>query len=117
MKELFKSTDWVPKVYDATGTWSIEEDDGRYKFVLGADFKTGYGPDVKVYLTKVKLEDIQNRDPVNEQGIFLGALQSFSGAQEYDLPADINLAEYNSIVIHCKRFSVVWNGVDLNQLN
>jgi hypothetical protein len=60
------------------------------------DFSSSNGPDLKVYLSKEK-------DPVNF--INLGDLKSVKGNQLYDIPNNINTAEYQFALIYCKRFS------------
>jgi hypothetical protein len=60
------------------------------------DFSSSNGPDLKVYLSKEK-------DPVNF--INLGDLKSVKGNQLYDIPNNINTAEYQFVLVYCKRFS------------
>ncbi len=54
-------------------------------------------PDARVILTR-------NHD--EPSGIRLGPLQSFSGTHRYELPADTQLDDYDSITIWCDKFSV-----------
>ncbi len=36
------------------------------------------------------------------------------GSQNYDLPADVDLSRFRSVVIYCKQFSVVFSSAELS---
>lgn len=85
-------------------------DSGSEKFLQLSGFKTSNGPDVHVYL--IKGNDAQK---VTEGSyIDLGVIKGNQGTQNYKLPADFNLADYGSVNIWCKRFSVAFGGATLN---
>lgn len=109
------STEWVGKTYQVNGHWSIDTVDSQQYFLLGDDFSTNPGPDVKVYLTTLPIDQIGPRDAVDqtEGVVFLGPLQAAKGAQRYPIPAEVDLADFKSIVLHCKAYSVVWGGIRL----
>lgn len=68
-------------------------------------FATSNGPDVRVYLGKAP--DATDNETVTNAGFFhVGALKGNLGDQNYDLPADLNLDEYHSVTIWCRRFGV-----------
>ncbi len=108
------SADWtfVQKRYKIEGTAKIENVDGETHLVLSEDFKTKNGPDLKVYLTKKPIESLTGQDVKND-ATKIGVLKSNKGAQSYILPADLDLADYESVVIHCEAFTVLWGGFDL----
>jgi Electron transfer DM13 len=69
------------------------------------DFATSNGPDVRVYL--VAADDVNDEETVKKAGfVELGKLKGNIGAQNYDVPADLDLAKYRAVTIWCKRFSV-----------
>lgn len=108
--------EWVDKVYDVKGDWSIEEDGDDKYFVLANNFYTLTGPDLKLYLSPLKMEEINNRDAVDQEGgVFVAELTSNKGAQKYKIPSGTNLSDFNSLVIHCRKFSVVWGGVNIKE--
>jgi Electron transfer DM13 len=76
------------------------------KKVLRLDgFETSNGPDVRVYL--VAAEDVNDDDTVTKAGfVELGRLKGNVGAQNYDVPAEVDLARHRAVTIWCKRFSV-----------
>jgi Electron transfer DM13. len=78
--------------------------DGKKALRL-TDFATSNGPDVHVYL--VAAADVKDNDTVTKAGfIDVGSLKGNIGDQNYDLPADIDLAKYRAVTIWCKRFGV-----------
>ena len=78
--------------------------DGKRTLRL-TNFETSNGPDVRVYL--VAAQDAKDNDTVTKAGFLdLGSLKGNIGDQNYDLPADTDLAKYRAVTIWCKRFSV-----------
>jgi hypothetical protein len=68
-------------------------------------FQTSNGPDVRVLL--VAAETVKDSDTVKTAGYReLGKLKGNVGDQNYDIPADIDLAKYRAVSIWCNRFSV-----------
>jgi hypothetical protein len=69
------------------------------------DFTTSNGPDVQVYL--VKANDAKDNETVTKGGyIRLASLKGNVGDQNYELPADIDLAQFHAVTIWCRRFGV-----------
>lgn len=92
------------KNYETTGTLrSVEAEDGTYfRF---EEFETTNGPDLFVYLTKPGQE--------TTEGVSLGALKGNIGNQNYLIPEDVNLEEYNTVVIWCRAFSATFGTGEL----
>jgi len=68
-------------------------------------FDTSNGPDLQLYL--VAANDTTDSDAVKKAGfITLGALKGNQGDQNYEIPADIDLAKYRSVTVWCRRFGV-----------
>ncbi|MEH6704095.1 MAG: DM13 domain-containing protein [Galbibacter orientalis] len=109
-----KGNQWVDKVYSIRGNWSVQKENKEMYFVLGGDFYTLAGPDLKLYLSQKEMSEINNRDAIDKEGgVYVASLKSNKGAQKYKFPPDVNIADYKSLVIHCQKFSVVWGGIDL----
>ncbi len=70
------------------------------------DFDVTNGPDLHVLLTKNP--NPTNQTEVGEDYIDLGELKGNVGDQNYDIPADIDLSQYQSVVIYCMPFHVVF---------
>jgi len=78
------------------------------------NFQTSNGPDVRVYL--VKGNNADNNDFVKAGGgnfVDLGALKGNIGDQNYTIPANVNLDEYRSVSIWCRRFAVNFGAASL----
>ena len=112
-KEIVSGMNWVGKTYNINGHWSIKPKDDKRYVVFGDDFSTPRGPDVKVFLSQKRMEDIDKRESVDIDGLFLGEMTEFKGTQSYEIPNEIVLEDFESIVIHCKAYSVVWGGTNL----
>jgi len=78
--------------------------DGKRTLRL-TNFETSNGPDVRVYL--IAATDASDSETVTKAGfIELGALKGNIGDQNYEIPADVDLATYRAVTIWCKRFGV-----------
>lgn len=65
---------------------------------------TDNGPDLRVYLSAAPAD----ADPILHEDEFvdLGPLKGNRGDQNYDVPADVDVTDYQSVVVWCRRFSV-----------
>ena len=78
--------------------------DGKKTLRL-TNFETSNGPDVHVYL--VAAQDAKDDNTVTTAGFLdLGSLKGNIGDQNYELPANVDLAKYRAVTIWCKRFGV-----------
>ncbi len=75
----------------------VREPDGGRKLTF-TDFEVDPGPGVEVWLTR----DESNLDDRVE----LGGLKGNVGNQQYEIPADANVAEYDTVVLYCTPFTV-----------
>ncbi len=103
---------FTKKRYSVKGSWNVSQKNGQNVIEFNDDFKTKSGPDLKVYLSKAAIEDLDS-DKVEGTSLKLSVLKSNRGTQSYTIPADINLSEYKSVIIHCEAFSVLWGGFNL----
>jgi hypothetical protein len=91
--------------HETRGTATVFQLADGKKTLRLSDFATSNGPDVHVYL--VAAGDAKDNDTVTKAGfIDIGSLKGNIGDQNYDLPADTDLAKYRAVTIWCKRFSV-----------
>lgn len=79
---------------------------------LESDFEVGPGPAFHVYLVPRK-QVRRSADVAGSMFVDLGPLRAFKGSQRYSIPKGINLAEFDSIVIWCREFSVLISPADL----
>jgi hypothetical protein len=81
------------------------------------DFRTSNGPDVRVYL--VKGTNANNSDFIKAGSanfVDLGALKGNVGNQNYTIPENVNLDDYNSVSIWCRRFAVDFGAASLESV-
>ena len=91
--------------HETRGTAAIFKlSDGKRTLRL-TNFETSNGPDVHVYL--VAAADVKDNDTVKKAGfVELGSLKGNIGDQNYDIPANVDLAKYRAVTIWCARFAV-----------
>ena len=95
----------VEQDHPTEGQAQIVEENGTRYLKFDANFTTARGPDVNVVLHR------NSSVPVNlqeENYLTLAPLQSFDGAQQYLIPNELNLDEYQSVAIWCKEFNVTF---------
>jgi Electron transfer DM13 len=69
------------------------------------NFSVDNGPDLYVYL--VPIDPVPNASGSEIPGYYsLGRLKGNIGDQNYELPADLDLSQYKSVVIWCQAFAV-----------
>lgn len=100
---------WVKSSYAIAGRWSIVARDGKRYIEFDDDFKTRRGPDLKVYLSTRAVEELTDAT-VAANAVEIAELKRHRGAQVYEIPAALDLADYRAVLIHCKRFSHLWGG-------
>src|SRR5215813_758694 len=83
------------------------------KMLRLTNFATSNGPDVHVYL--VAAQDAKDNDTVTKaEFVDLGSMKGNIGDQNYELPANADLAKYRAVTIGCTRFSVNFGTAPLN---
>ena len=98
---------WTKKTAKASGEWTIIEEDGGRFIELSDSFKTKNAPDLALYVSPLSVGELKNKNA--EQGaVKIAQLTSHKGAQRYELPADLDLAEFTSVMIHCKKYTKLW---------
>ena len=84
--------------------------DGQYVLRF-EDFESTNGPDLHVLLAKHPTPT--TREDVMQGYLDLGSLKGNIGNQNYEIPADVDISEYNSIVIYCMPFHVIFSTASL----
>ncbi|MCC6614584.1 MAG: DM13 domain-containing protein [Anaerolineae bacterium] len=87
-------------------------EDGRQLLRL-EDFRVTNGPDLHVILSRA--EAPRTHEEVGDY-VDLGSLKGNVGEQNYDIPPDVDLTEYHSIVIYCVPFHVVFSTATLEAM-
>ncbi|MGW2274136.1 DM13 domain-containing protein [Streptomyces yangpuensis] len=101
--------------HTTTGTVKlIRLADGSHTLRLeGLD--TSNGPDLRVWLTDAPVKEGVAGWRVFDDGkyVSLGKLKGNKGDQNYEIPPDVNLADYSSVTIWCDRFDVSFGAASL----
>lgn len=89
-----------------SGTATIYQlEDGRF-LLRFENFEATNGPDLHVILSKHP--NPTNHDELGADYLDLGSLKGNIGNQNYEIPAGIDVSLYQSVVIYCKPFQVVF---------
>ncbi len=106
------SGDFIKKKKRLKGAWEVVQRGEKTFIVFGDDFRAANGPDLKIFLSPQSVSDVTGKTAVNGS-INIGELKATKGAQEYEIPAGVNLDDYSSVLVHCEAYSVLWGGGDL----
>lgn len=91
-------------IHSAEGMAKVIQLDNTDMILRLENFKATNGPDLYVYLAT----DNSASDFVN-----LGRLKGNIGNQNYDIPEGIDFSKYNSVLIWCQAFSVLFGSAEL----
>ena len=97
------------------GSWEIVKQEGGTRFlVLGNDFRSRGGPDLKIFFSRLPLSRIHDNNAANRNySVRIGELKSTKGTQRYRLPATLDLSVYKTWVVHCEAYAHLWDGAEL----
>jgi len=91
--------------HTTTGTAVVLELEDDTRYLRLEDLETSNGPDLRVILTDQPLSDDWH---VWDDGelVDLGPLKGNIGSSNYEIPPSLDLADFETAVIWCRRFSV-----------
>ncbi|MET7862894.1 DM13 domain-containing protein [Micromonospora taraxaci] len=113
--QVLAAGEFVTHEHDTTGSAEIRRlANGRHQLVI-RDLNTSNGPDLRVWLTDQPVIHGTAGWKVFDDGkwVELARLKGNKGNQVYDLPASADPADFRSVSIWCKRFSVSFGAADL----
>ena len=87
------------EAHEAAGSFQIASSEEGRTLSFSEDFSTRRGPDLFVWL--VRGDDLENR-------AVIGRLQSARGAQTYAIPEEVNLEDYDRVLVWCRTFRVLF---------
>ena len=85
--------------HQGAGSFELIEEDGKRFLSFSEDFSVTRGPDLFIWLTKGD----NTKEFVN-----LGRLQNRNGTQRYEVPADVNLDDFDRVIVWCRAFRVLF---------
>jgi hypothetical protein len=97
--------------YTVTGEATVYELEDGSRTLRLEPFESTNGPDLYVYLTTADHAD--GDAALAADFVDLGDLRGNIGSQNYQIPADVDLDAYDTVVIWCERFTVAFGAADL----
>lgn len=91
-------------IHNAEGVAKVIPLDDGSRVLRFEDFKSTNGPDLYVYLAT---------DKDATDFVSLGPLKANIGNQNYEIPDGVDLEKYNTTLVWCKQFSVLFGSADL----
>jgi Electron transfer DM13 len=91
-------------IHNAEGIVKVVYLEGGSDVLRLEDLKVTNGPDLYVYLAA----DKQASDFID-----LGRLKANNGNQNYDIPEGTDLSKYDTVLVWCKQFSVLFGSAEL----
>lgn len=96
------------------GMYRIEDHAGVLRLILDDAFKSDSGPDLHVVLSPIAPGEVSGSTAMAEgKALVVGKLASLTGTQTYDLPADLDFAAYQSVLIQCIKYSHLYAAAPL----
>jgi hypothetical protein len=116
---IISSGTFVSGEYKTEGRASITRKDGKSFIELNQSFKTSEsGSDLVVILHRANNVISSTKPPYHslKEGdyIVLDPLKKYSGSQTYSIPDNINLTEYKSVAIWCRKFNATFGAATLS---
>ena len=102
---------FINRSHPTRGNAIVLGDGTGQRFLRFEDFRTDNGPDLNVYLSTAPLDAPAGQ--FDDDFIDLGDLKGNVGSQNYEIPRDVDLSRYSTVVIWCVRFSVIFGAAEL----
>lgn len=91
----------------------VSRDDGGYELRL-EDFASDSGPDIFIYLSSAK-NPTTDSAVKNARNANLGPRKALRGNQSYRLPKGVSPEHFNSVIIWCRTYSVMFGAAALER--
>ena len=102
----------IDPIHGAVGSATIYELPDGSRVLRFEDFRSKNGPDLHVYLsTEAPTSTFAG---LGDKEVHLGALKGNVGNQNYEIPAEVDLSQYRSVVIYCVPFHVVFSTAEFS---
>ncbi|WP_319533670.1 DM13 domain-containing protein [uncultured Cohaesibacter sp.] len=103
------------KIHRGKGSVNIVKlPNGRVEVQLSA-FEVTNGPDLELWLSSHP-DPKTSSDVLEKNWVSLGMLKGNIGDQSYAVPPSVNLEQYNSIVVWCEQFGVLFSPAPLTEV-
>ena len=109
VENVLASGEFTRKAKRLSGSYEVLYRDGQTIIRFADNFNASSGPDLKVFLSPQTIETAKGSNATTGS-ILLDFVKSSRGLQEYIVPAHIDITQFNSVLIHCQAYSVLWGG-------
>jgi Electron transfer DM13 len=99
---LLRRGRFEPVAHPAKGTATTIRTASGERVLTLTNFEVDNGPDLRVYLVAGPARDESEVDDFED----LGGLKGNKGNQQYELPRELDLDRYTTVVVWCRAFSV-----------
>ena len=106
------SGNFIDRSHPASGVAKVLNDGSAQRFLRFEDFETDNGPDLNVYLSSAPPDAPAGQ--FDDDFVDLGDLKGNIGPQNYELPVEVDLDRYSTVVIWCVRFGVAFGAAELS---
>lgn len=108
---VLASGEFSARSHPGRGVAEILNDGTTQRFLRFEDFATDNGPDLDVYLSAAPGD--ADASELDDDFISLGDLKGNVGSQNYEIPEDVDLERYSTVVVWCVRFGVAFTVAEL----
>lgn len=113
MVKLEGTFSFIDSVHNGEGSATIYEFENGRRVLRFENFRVTNGPQLHVVLSPNEPTSIL--DSVGDY-LDLGPLKGNIGSQNYEIPDDVDLSQYKSVVIYCVPFRVVFSTATLEPM-
>jgi hypothetical protein len=110
-----QSGDFQPGEHPTQGKVSVFAKNNKSYLQFDQNFKTDSGPDLVVILHRSDAPPIYGVKA--KDYVLIAPLQKVAGSQTYVLPSNLNLSEYKSVAIWCRKFNATFGYATLSNQN
>jgi hypothetical protein len=110
--ETIFTGDFIDRSHPTSGRADVLNDGTSQRFLRFEEFETDNGPDLNVYLSTAPPG--ADAGEFDDNFVDLGDLKGNIGTQNYEIPADVDLNEFSTVVIWCVRFGVAFGAAEIN---
>lgn len=103
----------IDAVHRAQGTATIYQMPDNRKLLRLDNFSVTNGPDLRVVLSASEAPKTRAEVELNNLDLELGRLQGNIGSQNYEIAPEVDISQYNSVVIYCRLYNVVFSTASL----
>ena len=96
------------------GRYRIERGEGHLILLLQEDFQTDAGPDLHLVLSPALADTVAGKTALPEGALIVDSLRKQTGSQRYLLSDSIALNHYQSVLIHCVKFSHLYGAAPID---